>query len=141
MSRAPLLLGLLAALAACSADLGARVLEHHGRWESGYGVEFFNVVGRLRNTSDHALAYVRLRLEAVDAKGEVVASTDAYNESAEALVVPDLDAQAKAGLQQRLKPIPPHGEERFRGSFLADETPPFTDYRVVVVETPAAPRP
>jgi hypothetical protein len=141
VSRAPVLLGLLTALAACTADPGARVLEHHGRWESGYGVEFFNVVGRLRNTSGHALAHVKLRLEAVDAKGEVVASTDAYNESAEALAVPDLDAQAKAGLQQRLKPIPSHGEERFRGSFLKDETPPFTDYRVVVVETPAAPRP
>jgi hypothetical protein len=29
-------------------------------------------------------------------------------------------------------------EERFRGSFLEDETPPFKDYRVTVVETPAA---
>ena len=120
-----------------AAQLGARVLEHHGRWESGYGAEFYNVVGRLKNTSDHALRYVKLRLDAVDVHGKVVASTTTYNESAEALAVPDLNAQdlLRSG---KLRPLAAGAEERFRGSFLKEETPPFADYRVTVVETSAA---
>ena len=81
----------LAAVAACSRPPAAEVLEHKGRWESGYGAEWYNVVGRLKNTSGHALRYVKLRIDALDEHGKVVASTDTYNENAEALAVPDLD--------------------------------------------------
>jgi hypothetical protein len=130
---------LCAALPAAAADPGARVLEHHGRWESGYGSTWYSVVGRLKNTSGHPVRWVKLRVDAVDAKGKVVASTETYNENAEALTVPDLDDAAKAALRQKLKPIPPDAEERFRASFLKDETPAFTDYRVSVTEAPAAP--
>jgi len=35
-----------------------------------------------------------------------------------------------------VKPLPADAEERFRGSFLKEETPAFTDYRVKVIETP-----
>ena len=90
--RVALLLALLA-VPAWAGALDAKVLEHHGRWESGYGVEFYNVVGRLRNTSGHALRYVKLRIDALDARGKVVASTTTYNESAEGLAVPDLDPE------------------------------------------------
>src|SRR2546428_8330188 len=132
----PATLALLVA-AAWAAGPGAEVLEHHGRWESGYGAQFYNVVGRLRNTSGHALRYVKLRIEAVDEHGKVVASTETYNESAEALAVPDLNAEEllKSG---KVKPLPADTEERFRGSFLKEETPPFKDYRVTVIETPEA---
>ena len=137
------LLALLLALPvppASAGGPGATVLEHHGRWESGYGAEFYNVVGRLRNTSGHALAYVKLRVEALDAEGRVVAATDTYNESAEPLAVTDLPAETLAALHAKVKPLPADAEERFRGSFLKEETPAFTDYRVLVVETPAAKR-
>ena len=138
MGRYAFLLGLtLAGAPAFAAEPGARVLEHHGRWESGYGETFYNVVGRLKNTSGHPLAYVKLRINALDAKGKVVASTETFNESAEGMSVPDLPADAKQALRSKLKPLPPDGEERFRGSFLKDETPAFTDYRVTVIETPA----
>jgi hypothetical protein len=50
--------------------------------------------------------------------------------------VPDLPPEAKQALRSRLKPLAADAEERFRGSFLKDETPAFTDYRVTVVETP-----
>jgi len=130
-----LLIG-LAATPVC-AGVGAQVLEHHGRWESGYGAKFYNVVGRLKNTSGHALRYVKLRIDAVDEHGKVVASTDTYNESAEALAVPDLDPKELLA-SGKVKPLPADTEERFRGSFLDDETPPFKDYRVTVVETPEA---
>lgn len=113
-----------------------KVLEHHGKWESGYGAKFYNVVGRVKNTSSHGLRYVKLRVEAVDAQGKVVASTDTYNESAEVLTVPDAKPAEllKAG---KVKPLDAGAEERFRASFLEEETPPFKDYRVRVVEAPA----
>ena len=130
------ILGLLLAVAAWAAAPDAKVLEHHGRWESGYGARFYNVVGRLRNTSDHALRYVKLRVEALDEHGKVVASTETYNESAEALAVPDLDPKELLA-SGKVKPLPAAAEERFRASFLDEETPPFKDYRVTVVETPA----
>ena len=115
--------------------LDAKVLEHHGRWESGYGAKFYNVVGRLQNTSGHALRWVKVRIDAVDAKGKVVATTDTYNESAEALTVEGVDPKEllRSG---KVKPLESGAEQRFRASFLADETPPFTDYRVKITETP-----
>jgi hypothetical protein len=133
--------GLVALLAAAPAlgggGSGARVLEHTGRWESGYGAQFYNVVGRLRNTSGHPLRWVKLRIDALDARGKVVASTQTYNESAEALAVPELSA-ADLLASGKVKPLAAGAEERFRGSFLKEETPPFTDYRVTVIDTPAA---
>jgi hypothetical protein len=137
--RAALVLLMLSAVAAAAlADArGARVIKHHGRWESGYGAKFYNVVGRLRNTSGHGLRWVKLRIDALDAAGKVVASTDTYNESAEALAVPDVSAKDILA-KGKVKPLAADAEERFRASFLEDETPAFTDYRVTVIETPAA---
>src|SRR5262249_19713720 len=122
---------------ACQRSPDAEVLEHHGKWESGYGAKFYNVVGRLKNDTTHSLAYVKLRIDAVDKDGKVVASTETYNESAEVLGVPEVDGQGLLA-QGKIKPIPAGGEERFRGSFLAEETPVFETYRVAVVEIPAA---
>lgn len=133
---AVLMLGAVAAAALADAR-GAQVVEHHGRWESGYGAKFYNVVGRLKNTSGHELRYVKLRIDALDAGGKVVASTDTYNESAEALAVPDVSA-ADLLAKGKVKPLAAGAEERFRASFLEDETPPFKDYRVTVTETPSA---
>ncbi len=121
--------------AACAAD--AEILEHKGRWESGYGSTWYNVVGRLKNTSGHELRWVKLRIDAVDGAGKVVASTDTYNESAEVLTVPEANPQDLLA-KGKVKPLAAGAEERFRGSFLKDETPAFTDYRVVVVESPEA---
>ena len=118
---------------------GATVLEHKGRWESGYGAQFYNVVGRLKNTSGHTLRWVKLRIDAVDGRGKVVASAETYNESAEALAVPDVKTNDLLA-SGKVKPLAPDVEERFRASFLKEETPAFTDYRVTVVETPAAER-
>jgi hypothetical protein len=116
----------------------AEILEHKGRWESGYGATWYNVVGRVKNTSDHALRWVKIRIDAVDAGGRVVATTETYNESAEVLTVPEAnpgDLLAKG----KVKPLAAGGEERFRGSFLKDETPAFQDYRVRLVDAPRAP--
>src|SRR5262249_54371984 len=113
------------------------VIERKGKWESGSGSTWYNVVGRLKNTSSHALKWVKLRIDAVDDKGKVVASTDTYNETAEVLTVPEANPQDLLA-KGKVPPIPAGGEQRFRGSFLKDETPPFTSYRVTIVETPRA---
>ena len=135
---APLLaLALYAGACARGGGTDAVVLEHHGKWESGYGSKFYNVVGRLQNTSDHPLRWVKLRVEALDAHGTPVASTDTYNESAEILAVPDLKPEEVLA-SGKVKPLPAGAEERFRASFLAEETPPFEDYRVTVIDTPAS---
>jgi len=133
------LLALALCAGACARGGGsdAVVLEHHGKWESGYGSKFYNVVGRLRNTSDHSLRWVKLRIEALDEHGKPVASTETYNESAEILAVPDLK-QEEVLASGKVKPLPAGAEERFRASFLDEETPPFADYRVTVIETPAS---
>jgi hypothetical protein len=133
--RRAVLAVLLTAAPVIAGAAGAKVLEHKGRWESGYGAKFYNVVGRVQNTSGHALRYVKLRIDALDEHGKVVATSETYNESAEALAVPDVKA---ADVLAKVKALPAGGEERFRGSFLEDETPAFKDYRVTVVETPAA---
>ena len=127
--------GLASAPRVLAAD--AEILEHKGRWESGYGSTWYNVVGRLKNTSGHTLRWVKLRIDAVDDAGKVVASTDTYNESAEVLTVPEANPQDLLA-KGKVKPLAADGEERFRGSFLKEETPAFKDYRVTVVETPPA---
>ena len=100
-----LLAGILLASVVWAGTPDAKVLEHHGRWESGYGAKFYNVVGRLQNTSDHALRFVKLRVDALDAHGKVVATTETYNESAEALAVPDLDPKELLA-SGKARPVP-----------------------------------
>jgi hypothetical protein len=138
MPRSRLLLALLAATTVAAGTPAVKVVEHGGRWESGYGAKFYNVVGKLENEGTSALRWVKLRIDALDDHGKVVASTDAYNETAEILVVPEVTPEdaAKTG---KLKPFAPGTTQRFRGSFLAEETPPFATYRVVVVDAPVAP--
>ncbi len=119
------------------ADEGAKILEHKGQWESGYGATFYNVVGKLKNTSGHALAYVKIRVDALDAAGKVIASADAYNESAEALSLPGAQIE-KVLASGKVKPLPAGAEERFRTSFLKEDAPDLASYRTQVVEAPAA---
>ena len=139
MRPAMLLAGVVLAALAVAGDSPVRVLESQGRWESSYGEHFYNVVGKLRNDGSKPLRWAKLRVDAVDEAGKVVASTETYNESAGALAVPDLSAAEKDALRGRLKPLAPGAEEAFRAGFLRDETPPFETHRVTVVETPAVP--
>ena len=139
MTRATLAGALVIAAVAVAADAPVRVLESHGRWESSYGEHFYNVVGKLRNDGPKALRWVKLRVDAIDKAGKVVASTETYNESAGALAVPDISQAEKDALRPKLKPLAPGAEEAFRAGFLRDETPPFETHKVTVVETPAVP--
>jgi hypothetical protein len=134
-----LLFFLLTATRGARADeAGAKVLHDAGKWESGYGAKFYNVVGTLQNTSGHALRYVKVRIDALDGDGKVIGSTDTYNESAEVLAAPEIDPQ-KILSSGKVKPLSAGAQERFRGGFMADEFPAVKSHRVSVVETPPAP--
>ena len=109
---------------------------HQGKWESGYGVKFYNVVGSLKNTGTAPVAWVKLRVEALDGDGAVVATADAYNEAAEALSVPGADAQALVDAG-KVTPVAPGATQRFRASFLEEEHPNVASHRVTVAEAPA----
>ena len=127
-----------AAMGARADEAGAKIVRHEGKWESGYGAKFYNVVGVLENTSGHALRYVKVRIDALDGAGKVIGSTDTYNEGAEVLSAPEIDPQ-KILASGKVKPLPAGAEERFRGGFMADEFPAVKSHRVSVVETPPAP--
>jgi hypothetical protein len=129
---------LFVATAVRADETGATILRHAGKWESGYGARFYNVVGTLENTSGHALRYVKLRLDALDADGKVLGSTDTYNESAEVLAAPEVDAQ-KVLASGKVKPLAAGAQQRFRGGFMADEYPAVKSHRVTVVDAPEAP--
>ena len=73
--RIALLTALLATVAVAT-DSPVRVLESQGRWESSYGEHFYNVVGKLRNDDSKPLRWAKLRVDAVDKSGKVVASTE-----------------------------------------------------------------
>ena len=114
------------------------LLDDTGRWESGYGTTFYNVVGKLRNETGKTLRFVKLRVELLDAKGKLLKHSDTYNETAEALAVPELDPKQLLA-SGKIKPVEPGQEQRYRTSFLKEETPTFARHRVRVIETPAAP--
>lgn len=109
------------------------------RWESGYGVKFFQVVGTVKNRSEKPVGAVRIRTELLDAKNEVVAGFDGWNGRAEALGELTGEASSAALTEHEVTPIPAGGTDRFRATFLADETPEFASQRVRVVKVLPAP--
>lgn len=128
--------GMAGAGEAPSPRSGVTVLEHTGKWESGYGAKFYNVVGRVKNGSDTPVLYVKLRVEAVNDGGRTIAEAVAYNEGAEALSAPGatLEGVRTAG---KLRPLGPGEEQRFRASFLEEDAPDVTAHTVRVIEAPA----
>ena len=113
-----------------------QIVEQSGKWESGYGSTFYNIVGKLKNNSAKPVRAVRLKAELLDKAGKVVASNNLYNFQADKLS----DESLSGTLDEKLarvnpKPIAGGASDNFRCSFLKEETPEFATYRVVVVET------
>lgn len=133
------ILALLAGVAAADPS-GVRITGDTGRWESGYGVKFYNVVGTLEVTDGTPRRFVKVRVEALDDAGKVVATETAYNETAEALSAPGADADALIAAG-KVTPVVPGKPQRFRTSFLEDEHPTVARHRISVAEAPAADQP
>ncbi len=125
--------------AASSAAPQVDVQVDSARWESGYGVKFFQVVGTVKNRSEKPVGAVRVRTELLDAANEVVAGFDGWNGGAEALTEVEGEVSAATLTEHEVKPIPAGGTDRFRATFLADETPAFESQRVRVVNVLPAP--
>jgi hypothetical protein len=120
--------------AAAPTDRSAAIVEHNGKWESGYGETFFNIVGRVRNGDSAPLRWIQLRAELVDANGAAIGNAEGFNFAAEGLSNETLPA----AIEEKLKvvqpaPIPPGGEDRFRLSVLKDDAPTLASYRLSVV--------
>ena len=113
------------------------VVEERGRWESGYGERFYNVVGKVKNAGPASVSYVKIEVDALDAAGKVLSTATVYNESADALAAPDakVDEILQSGT---LPPLEAGREQRFRASFLADESPGLASHRVRIVAAPPA---
>jgi hypothetical protein len=128
---------LACAAAALAGTDGIRVVAHTGKWESGYGVAFYNVVGTLEVVDGTPRQFVKLTVEALDGDGKVVATETAYNETAEALSAPGADAAALLA-SGKVTPVPAGGRQRFRTSFLKEEHPTIASHRITVAEAPSA---
>ena len=120
-------------VAATSVPAGVSVAVDSARWESGYGEKFFQVVGTVKNDSSQTAGAIRVRTELLDDAGKVVATFDSWNARAEALG--DLNGDAARAELAKLAPGPvaPGTSDRFRATFLEDETPKFTGHRVRIV--------
>ena len=112
---------------------GITVREDGARWESGYGDKFYQVVGTVKNDSPDTVGAILVRTELLDDSGKVVATFEGWNARAEALG--DLTgAAARAELANLAPgPIAPGTSDRFRATFIEDETPKFTKHRVRIV--------
>jgi len=122
------------AVAAAARAAGISVKEDGARWESGYGEKFFQVVGTISNGSPQIFAAIRVRTELLGEGGKVVAAFDSWNARAEALG--DLRGEEARTELAKLAPGPiaPGTSDRFRATFLEDETAKFTGHRVRVVD-------
>jgi len=141
VARRPTALGVALAVAicalassrpACAADAASAQIDS-GRWENGYGIKFFNVVGTVKNDTAKPLAAVQVRVELVDASGKVVKSADMWNAAAEGLADAAPDAARGKLKELHAPPIAPGASDKFRASFLEDETPKFDRQQVHVI--------
>ncbi len=122
-----------AAPAAAPATDTIMITEDGARWEDAYGEKFYQVVGTVVNAGKAPVGAVRIRIELLDEAGKVVATFDGWNSRAEALGDLEGDA-ARAELAELAPgPIAPGESDRFRSTFLADETPKFASHRVRVL--------
>lgn len=122
-----------AAPAAAPANDAIAITEDGARWEDAYGEKFYQVVGTVKNIGKVPVGAVRIRIELLDESGKVVATFDGWNSRAEALGDLEGDA-ARAELAELAPgPIAPGESDRFRSTFLADETPKFASHRIRVL--------
>jgi hypothetical protein len=107
------------------------------KWESGYGVRFFQVVGTAANRGERPVGAVQVRTELLDAAGKVVATGDCWNGRAEALN--DLDAARAKIASPGIEPIAPGKSDRWRCTFVEEDVPAFESHRARVATVLAAP--
>ena len=119
--------------AAAPANDAIAITEDGARWEDAYGEKFYQVVGTVKNIGKTPVGAVRIRIELLDESGKVVATYVGWNSRAEALG--DLDGDAARAELAELAPGPivPGDSDRFRSTFLADETPKFASHRIRVL--------
>jgi hypothetical protein len=106
-----------------------RVEEVTAEWRNLYGVIVYAVNASLVNGGQAPLRAIRVRVDLLDDTGAVVATRDAYNLGAEALLEKPDTAVAS------LKPIAPSGRDPMRLTIdKTDISRPFTTTRLTVLD-------
>ena len=106
-----------------------RVEEVTAEWRNLYGVIVYAVNASLVNGGQAPLHAIRVRVDLLDSTGAVVATRDAYNLGAEALLEKPDTAVAS------LKPIAPSGRDPMRLTIdKTDISRPFTTTRLTVLD-------
>jgi hypothetical protein len=124
---------------AATPDAPATLEVESAKWESGYGVKFFQVVGSVRNAGTQPLGAVQVHTELLDDAGAVVAEVDCWNGRAEALGDLRPDAARAKLARAKLEPIPPGGSDKWRCTFLEEDAPKFSRHRARVAAALPAP--
>lgn len=137
LAGAPAHAGDVAAGAAPSSTVDLK--EDSAKWESGYGVKFFQVVGSATNRGGAALGAVLIHTELLDDAGKVVAQTDCWNGAAEGLADLRGDAAKQKLASDKPKPIAPGASDKWRCTFIEEDVPKFSGHRTRVASTLPAP--
>jgi len=119
---------------------GVRVLSHRGEWTSfftmnGGSEEIFLISGRLENTTDQPLTYVKLQFELLGEDQVVILRDYGYNRKAEALREEAYETGKKSLADMGIEQVAGKAQEDFRFIFFKGDVPEFHSYRIRVLES------
>ena len=121
-----------------------RITDHSAYWANvlGIGIDgecvqgagLLVMRGEVRNDTGLEIDHVKLAFELLDDAGKVVAAEEGYNRNSEMLR--PIDSPIPWSVEDPPHvPIPKDGSDSFRMLFVRSETPPFSTYRIRVVES------
>jgi len=120
--------------------LGVRFLTHHGEWTSFFSMSggaepILLINGRLENTSDKPLTYVKLQFELLGEDNVVVLRDHGYNRKAEALREEAYETGKTPLMEMGVERIEIGAQDEFRFIFFKADVPEFRSYRIRMIET------
>lgn len=118
---------------------GVRFLAHQGELTSFFSMNagsepILLISGRLENTSEHPLQYVKLQFELLSEDGVVVFRDHGYNRKAEALREEVYETGQKTLTEMAVEPIAAGAQDEFRFIFFRADIPEFHAYRIRILE-------
>lgn len=121
-------------------ELGVRFRAHRGEWTSFFSMSggaepILLINGRLENTSDKPLTYVKLQFELLGEDSVVVFRDHGYNRKAEALREEAYETGKTPLTEMGVEKIEVGAQDEFRFIFFKADVPEFRSYRVRLIET------
>lgn len=121
-------------------ELGVRFRAHRGEWTSFFSMSggaepILLINGRLENTSDKPLTYVKLQFELLGEDSVVVFRDHGYNRKAEALREEAYETGKTPLTEMGVEKIEVGAQDEFRFIFFKADVPEFRSYRIRLIET------